>query len=304
MQKIWHSIFWKILSCACFACINVTVRYLSGGSPIALDKPLPIYTIMFFQNLIGVVILTYYIKDFSILRTKRPVLHTVRIVTAALGIGLWYLSLRYIPVTQVVALSFIAPILTVLGALTFLKERLNWQRALAVMLSLLGGFLITRPDQALLSSENYNWYMILPLIAAFVFSLDKVFTRQLLTERESPLSLAWYLLACIGPLCLLPCIQYGWVTPELQHLPYILLLGVLGALAHYTFNKAYELAEVTFLLPFGAAKLILCAGLSYMAFLEIPRTFDLLLGITIITVSTIVLSMPQRIFSKPQAATT
>lgn len=292
MPKIWESIFWKIVSCGCFAGINVLVRYLAGGSALWLSKPLPIYTIMLWQNVLGVIFLSIYLKKKIDFRGEHLGLHTVRVVTAAIGIGLWYISLRYIPVTQVVALSFVAPIITTIIAIMFLGEYLSWQRGVAISLSLLGGFLITRPDRALYTFEAYNWYLLLPLVAALVFSLDKVFTRKLLVLQESSLILAWYLLAFIVPLCLIPTSIYGWVTPDLVQLPWLLLLGSLGALAHYTFNRAYALAEITFLLPFGAAKMLLCTLLSYVVFVEIPNTFELWLGITIITLSTMILGIP------------
>lgn len=296
MQKIWLGIFWKILSCACFAGINVLVRYLSGGSPVGLTKALPIYSIMFFQNIIGMLVISGWMWRTKTLRivdfkTSHPWLHLIRVLTAAGGIGLWYISLRCIPITQVVALSLIGPIITTLGAVIFLKENFSLQRKLAVALSIIGGVLLARPDQTLISANEYNWLMLLPLLAAFAFALDKLLTRRLLNLGESSSSLAWFLLAFISPLCIIPAAVYGWINPELSHLPWLLLLGTLNALAHFAFNKAYSLAEVTILLPFGAAKLILSATLSYLAFYEIPKSFDLWLGISVIVLSTIILGM-------------
>lgn len=303
MQKIWHGVFWKIVSCGCFAGINVLVRYLSGGSPIPIVTPLPIYTIMFFQNIVGVLVISSWLWQSKTINptyfgTVRPWLHLLRVITAAIGIGLWYISLRCMPITQVVALSLIGPIITTVGAVLFLKEQFNLQRKIAVFLSIAGGFLIARPDRTLLHATGYNWYMLLPLLAAFVFAIEKLLTRKLLALQESPSSLAWSLLAFISPLCLLPVFFYGWVNPDLMQLPWILLLGTLNALAHYTFNKAYALAEVTILLPFGGTKLILSAVLSYLAFLEIPKSFDMWLGIAIIALSTLVLGISAELISK------
>lgn len=292
MPKVLESIFWKIISCGCFAGINILVRYLAGGSSLELSKPLPIYTIMLWQNLLGVVFLSLYLKkkiDFS---KEHLGLHLARVVTAAIGIGLWYLSLRYIPVTQVVALSFIAPIMTTFIAIVLLRESFTWQRGLAISLSMVGAFLLTRPDRALHSLANYNWYLLLPLLAALIFSLDKIFTRQLLVLQASSLVLAWYLLAFIGPICLIPSAIYGWVTPDWSQWQWLVLLGALSACAHYTFNRAYALAEITFLLPFGAAKLLLCTLLSYLVFLEIPNTFELWIGVTIMVLSTLIIGIP------------
>jgi drug/metabolite transporter (DMT)-like permease len=202
------------------------------------------------------------------------------------------------PITQVVALSLIGPIITTLGAILFLKESFNLQRKIAVFLSIAGGFLIARPDRALSHVAGYNWYMLLPLLAAFVFALEKLLTRKLLALQESPSSLAWSLLVFISPICLLPVFFYGWVNPEITQLPWLLMLGILNALAHYTFNKAYALAEVTLLLPFGGTKLILSAALSYLAFFEIPKSFDMWLGITVIALSTLVLGMNANFISR------
>lgn len=302
MKKIWHSILWKILSCGCFAAINVVVRFLSGGSPIPME-PLPIYTIMFFQHLIGFLLITIWMwrknelqsKDFA---TTHPWLHFWRVVTATLGIGLFYLSLKYIPVTQAVALSVTAPIFTTIGAVLFLKENFDWQRKIAVFSSIIGGILVARPDQALANSAGLSWLMLLPLLSALAFSLDKLLTRKLLANAEQPRTLAWYLLAFIAPLSIIPAAHYGWVTPTFQHLPWLFMLGLFGCLAHYTFNKAYAIAEVTVLLPFGAARLILAAVFSYAAFQEIPKALDMWFGISIIVISTIILGVDKTIFSK------
>lgn len=303
MKKIWHGIFWKMLSCGCFAGINVLVRFLSGGSPLHISNPMPIHSIMFYQHLIGAMVISYWmwhanefhIKDFI---TTKPWLHFIRIITAAIGIGLFYLSLRYLPVPQAVALSIAAPIITTIGAVFFLKESFNFKRKLAVIFSVAGGCLIARPDQTLLNNTSYNWYMFLPILAAFAFSLDKLLTRKLLSCNEQPRTLALYLLVCISPLCLLPTIYYGWVHPSLNQIHWILILGFLSAFAHYAFNKAYALAEVTILLPFGAARIILGSIISYMAFYELPKTLDMWLGIAVIIFSTIILCINDKAIIK------
>lgn len=299
MQKIWHSIFWKILSCGCFAGINVLVRFLSGGSPLSVGNSLPIYSIMFFQHLVGVLIISAWMWQANEMHTKdffttKPWLHLLRILTAAGGIGAFYLSLKYIPVTQAVALMVTIPIITTIGAVLFLKEDFNLQRKIAVFLSIAGGFLVARPDQAFINTAEYNWFLLLPVGAAFAFAIDKLLTRKLLACNEQPRTLAWYLLAFITPLSLLPALHYGWVTPTLNQLSWLCLLGLLGALAHYTFNKAYALAEITMLLPFGAARVILGALLSYLAFYEVPKTLDLWLGICIIVLSTFLLAVDRK----------
>lgn len=304
MKKIWHSIFWKLLSCACFAGTNIIVRYLSGGSPISTSTNLPIYSIIFFQNLIGLSLISLAAiwrsprQIISIWYTDKLWRHLARIATAGSGIAVWYLSLRYISVTEAVALSFIAPILTTIAAICFLKENFNWQRKFAVSLSILGGVLITRPDLTIIKINHFNWYLLLPLVSAIIFSLDKIFTRSLLTNKETPQVLTNYLLLSMSIFALVPCFLFGWHKPDLIQLPWLVLLGLLGIFAHYAFNKAHALAELTFLLPFGAAKIIMCAILSYIVFYEIPNTSYLWIGIITMTFSTIILNLPADLFVK------
>jgi drug/metabolite transporter (DMT)-like permease len=150
VRQTLQSIFWKIFSCACFAGINAIVRYLTGGSSIAINATLPIFVIMFFQNIVGA--LTFipylYLTNKKITITKHYVLNFSRIALATLGIGLWYLSLRYMPITEVIGLGFISPIITILAAIIFLHEKLTFNKSLAIVLTLIGSFFMLRPDKS------------------------------------------------------------------------------------------------------------------------------------------------------------
>ncbi len=301
MQKIWHSIGWKILSCGCFAGINILVRYLSGASPLNISG-LPTYTIMFYQHLIGFVIILLWVHYKRGIKTtnfyKEDIaLHILRICTATMGIGLFYLSLRFIPVTEAVALSVTTPIFTTIGAVLFLKEEFDLPRKVAVISSIIGGILVARPDK-ILGLQGYSWSMLLPILAALAFALDKLFTRKILTRTQQPINLTLYLLFAITILSVIPSFKYGWVSPTIYHLPWLLLLGILGCIAQYTFNRAYTLADVTTLLPFGAARIILGALFSFIIFSEYPRALDLWFGISTIIFSTIILGIDKDNYSK------
>lgn len=260
---------------------------------------------MLFQNLIGAVILGMVIwssrdrlQEQLVLDREHWVLHLARVVTAVAGIAIWYMSLRYIPLTQVIALSFIAPIVTTIGAVLFLREEFNWQRGTVVLLSIAGGFLMTRPDRTLSALESFSVYFAFPIIAAIIFAFDKIFTKRLIKHNVSLLLMTWYLLFFSGAICLAPVLQYGWVSPNLPQLGLLFLLGLLGICAHYTFNKAYEFADVTLLLPFGMSKLLISAGLSYMIFNEIPRSADVWIGIIVISLSSMLLGIQARHISR------
>ena len=248
-KNLYIGIFWKIASCFCFAAVNGLVRYLSGGSAIEIDQPLPVYTIMFLQNAIGTIMILPLITFNKaaldrVLHTKHPVLHTVRVVTATLGIGFWYLS--------------------------------------------------ARPDLGLQNASHIGWLAIFPLLATLIFAGDKLITRKLLSNGESAAVLTLLLIAGTAGLCLLPTLYYGWHSPSAASWPWLLLLGLVGMLAHFTFSKAFSYAEVTVLLPFAVTKIVFCGIIGYVVFSEIPKTFDMWVGVIITTLSALILNYEKK----------
>ena len=69
----------------------------------------------------------------------------------------------------------------------------------------------------------------------------------------------------------------------------VIILGFLTAIAHFSFSKAYQLAEVTFLMPIGFIKFFLSTLIGYLAFAEIPYTPSSWIGMIIIFFSILLL---------------
>ncbi len=78
-------------------------------------------------------------------RTRRYGLHTARGVLHAIGVILWFYAMAHIPVAEVMALGFTAPIFATIGAALFLGERLYLRRISAVIIGFAGTVVILRP---------------------------------------------------------------------------------------------------------------------------------------------------------------
>ena len=295
-SPFWHSpafegAFWKIFSCAAFAGINGIVRYFSKGSVDGSIEVLPVNVMMFFQNIFGALFLLPWVFKGGItqLKTQYPTWHVLRIVTAVLGIYLWYLSLQRMPIAEGVALTFTGPIFTVIAAWFLLSEKLTLKRSIAIFLCISGAFIISRPDLAFQGdTQSVGFAVLFPLGSALVLALSKVFTRKLGNLGEKPTTLAIYLLVGMVPVSLLPAV-YEWVNPKLVHWPWLIVLGFLAAAAHLSFAKAYQLAEVTFLTPFGFSKFFLSMLVGYYLFGELP-TESLWIGTLVIFSGILILS--------------
>lgn len=288
LAPAYRGAFWKIISCAAFAGINTIVRYLGGGANLETGAALPTNVIVFFQNAIGMLILLPFLvsgsKQGLSLRTAYPKLHLLRIVTAVLGVALWYLTLRYMSIAEGVALTFTGPVFTVLGAWFLLGERLSAKGLAAVILSVIGAYIIARPDAALMKTDtSLGIIALLPLGSALAFAWNKLLTRQLGRLGEKPKILTLYLLLGMGPISLIPAL-FDWVTPSSVHWPWLIGLGILGLIANTAFGKAYALAEVTFLTPFGFSKFLFSMALGYYCFAEFPAV-SVWIGLSIIGIS-------------------
>jgi len=290
-SKTWEGAWWKIFSCACFAVINGIVRYLSGGTQTT-DPILSLEVIIFFQNVFGTLFLLPWALKLPIhtFKIHHLSLHIIRVSTAVLGIYLWYLTLTKMPIAEGVALSFTGPIFTVVGAWILLKEHIGIQRFLAILLSLIGAFIISRPDIPLSGGTHpIGFAVIFPLASALVLAISKLLTRKLANLGESPTLLALYLLVFMAPVSLVPAL-FHWETPTLSQLPWLILMGALASAAHLSFSKAYQLAEVTFLTPFGFSKFLLSALVGFVSFSELPTAVSLWLGMSIIFASILLLA--------------
>lgn len=292
---------WKISSCLCFALINTIVRYLSCGTECSPDVALPNYVIIFFQNLFGTVFMLPVIWKMGTkgLYTTRPLLHTLRVVISAVGIGLWYAGLYYLPMAQAVALSFTGPIFTVIGANLFLKERIDFKRGLAIFICFSGAFIILRPDEALWGTQGseHGLAVFFPLGAALTFAASKLLSRVLASSGESAEAMTFYLLVLMVPVTFLPAV-YDWVTPTMEHLPWLFAMGALAGGAHYTLTRSLAVAEVSFVMPFGYSKILISAALGYLVFDETPKSWTMWLGSLIIFASLILLTTPKQAFTR------
>lgn len=297
-STLWQGAFWKVVSCACFAGINGVVRYLSGGVENGLS-PLSESVIMVFQNLFGVLLMLPWIRRMGVrsMHTRRPFLHFIRVFSAVVGIFLWYRTLKSMPIAEGAALNFTGPIFTVLGASLFLKEKISFTRMLSILMSLIGAFVISRPDLHLNGKmQAIGWLALLPLSSAAVLAANKLLTRKLASLGETPSALAGYLLLLMTPISFAWSL-FDWITPSLMHWPWLILLGALAAGAHLSFAKAYQLAEVSFLTPIGFSKFFLNMVIGFFAFSEFPNNSAFWVGTLIILCSLWLLNYKMSLYS-------
>lgn len=275
-DRPWYGAAWKIAAFACYAGLNAIAHYLSGGAETQLQTHLPVYVIVFFQDLFGLLLLLPLIIKSIRLKPipEHPFLHLFRVINSAVAIIMWYFALVYMPLAQAVALSIVGPIMGVIGAKLFLKEKLGWRRGLIILLSLGLACVFIKPATAFLANKTNVKGLTFLILAALFFAIAKLATRKLAQLGETPQSLTAYLFLFIVPVSLFPAAA-NWVTPQLVHWPWLLLAGGLTALAIYCVSAALAYAEVSFLAPFDLCQFFFNTFIGYLAFMELPAPWVL-----------------------------
>lgn len=259
----------------CF--LNIILRLLADDLP-----PFEVQFLRYFMGLVAV--LPWVFRDgLAAYRPRSLSGQLWRGAVHASGLYLWFAALPLIPFSELVAISFTSPIFIMIGAVTFLKEAMFWQRWAAAVLGFVGVLVVVWPGLASGSSTGGNWGSLLMLASSPLFAASFLITKAL-ARRDSPtVIVAWQALTVT--LFTLPAALLDWHWPSPWQWGIALLCGALGSLGHWFLTHAYKLAGISTAQPVKFLDMIWAASLGYIFLSEIPST-STLLGAAVIFIST------------------
>ena len=211
---------------------------------------------------------------FNRIKTRRPKLHLFRNIIHFGGQTGWLYGVAFLPLAEVFAIEFTAPIWTALLAIIILKERLTGYRAMSILFGFLGILIILRPGLQIIQPAA-----LVVLFATFCFASTYVFTRHMSTT-ESPITIIFYMNLVQLPMGFFASLP-TWTYPPIDVWPWILLLGVTGLSSHFCFAHAFRYADAAVVTPLDFMRLPLIALIGWTMYNE---SWDvmILLGGTII----------------------
>lgn len=274
----WHDpairgALFKVCSCLCFSAINGFVRYLALTAKATGATPLPAPEIAFFEAFFGLLFILPWLlmTGKSAFQTKNSfALNLGRAFASSMGIILWFTALSKMPIVQVVAFKYTSPLFTVLGAKLFLGEKCGWARAFAIGTALSGALLITGHE---FFEGDADWLEVglmalFPLGASACLVTSTVLGKKLV-QKDSPQTVCLYLLVLCLPI-LGAFAAFQWVTPLHWQWFYLMVMGVFLAGAYIFLQKAYVVADVTYLVPMSFTRLVAGAAIGMIFFNELP----------------------------------
>jgi drug/metabolite transporter (DMT)-like permease len=210
-------------------------------------------------------------------RSARPGLQVVRSLVAIVEGGVFVLAFRYLPLADTHAVAATSPLIVIALGVLFLGERAGLARWLAVAAGFVGVLLIVRPG-----FRTIEWPLLLPLAGALLWASYQLLTR-LNSRFDSPsTSLLWSAIVAFIATSFVGPIDWTWPTPAAWAL--MVVISLIGAIAHYALIKALDYAEAGAVQPYAYTLLVWATSLGWLVFGDVPDGWTIL-GATIVVAS-------------------
>ena len=228
-------------------------------------------------------------------RTANPMGHVWRGFAGTLAMGLGFSGLGYLPLPEVTAIGYAAPLLTVVFAAMFLGEEVRLFRICAVVLGLAGVLIVLSPRLTVLdqpgASHAQAFGAMLVLGGAVFAALAQVFVRKLVQTEKTPTIVFWF--SVTSTLLSLATIPFGWVVPTAREAVYLVTAGVLGGVGQILLTASYREADASLVAPFDYASMLFALAIGWFVFAEAP-TATMLVGAAIVMLAGILIIWRER----------
>jgi drug/metabolite transporter (DMT)-like permease len=238
------------------------------------------------------------------LRPRAPGRVLLRSSLNSFAMVIYFGCLGFMPIAQVVAGLFTAPIFVVLFSVALFGERISLRHLIAVALGFLGILLVLRPEAGDLSALS-----ALPVLAGAFYGLGNLVTRRWL-GAEGTLSLLaaffgmmliWGGLGCLAialwPLPVAPGAEgwttRGWVAPEGVFLALILVQAVGSIIGVGLSIRAYQLADATMVAVFENTLLVFATIWAIILWGEVPDA-PAVAGLALIALAGVLIALRAR----------
>ncbi len=265
----------------------------------AASEEVPTGEAVFFRSALAIPVILIWLWSRGDLRTglkaRSPMGHFWRGVVGTAAMGMGFAGLGLLPLPEVTALGYAAPLLTVVFAAMFLDEKVGVYRIGAVALGLIGVLIVLSPRLSTLSGPTVQTAeavgAVLVLLSATCAALAQIYIRKLV-QIETTSAIVFYF-SLTSTLLSLLTLPFGWVMPSLPNLVLLILAGLIGGTAQIFLTSAYRFADASVVAPFDYASMLLALIIGYLIFDEVPTT-TMLSGAALVILAGIIIILRER----------
>ncbi len=271
-----------VAAVACFSVTEATAKYLTATYPVML--------LVWARYVVQAASLALWFGPqigTRLVRTPRFRLQLLRSLILVSSSVCFFTALKGLPLADATAINYSTPVVVVLIAVVFLKEKMTPSRWAFVVAGFIGMLLIVRPGASILhGSAGFG------IAAAGLYAVFQILTRTL--SREDPRTTLFYPALC-GTVLLTPFVPVLADSLALpwRHLGLIAVMGAFGTCGHFLFIRAFARAPASALTPFSYTQLVWSVLLGWLVFGQFPDRITLA-GIGVIAGSGLLLAWHER----------
>lgn len=294
-QKIFSNnlkgALWMIASMAAFTLEDALIKQLS--------KELPLSEVLIIFGFSGVIIFALLLKHHNlpfINPNASLVIIGVRALFELIGRIFYFLAIVMTSLSSATIILQATPIIVVIGAYFYFREKISPTRWLAVSLGLLGVIVVVNP-----SADDFSLASVFAVIGIIGFAGRDLLSRATAGSlHEFQLGVYGYVVIMISGLLYSFFDVRLFSVPSLNASFLISLVIPIGLFAYLSLTKAMRTGDVGAVTPFRYTRLIFGVGIAAIFFKE-QITVQVLIGCLIIIMSGLMIAWSAR--SRPSNIT-
>ncbi len=277
-----------LLAGLCFSTLDATAKYLVQDHTLFL-----VVWARYLGQMLIVTPVAWHLGGQRFWRTAHLRIQLLRSLCLVVATGCFVGALRFLPLAEGTAISFLAPMVAIVLSMPVLGERPSRARWLASIAGFVGVLILVRPGSAVFHPATG-----LLVLAAISNALYQLLTRRL--PNDSPYTTLFYS-ALVGTVGLSLALPFADMPGEVTRHDalFLLVLGLSAGLGHWMLIKAFLRAPASLVAPFTYLQLIWATLFGYLVFDQLPDGLSAL-GMAVIVASGVGLVLHERRIARPR----
>ena len=234
-----------------------------------LGRDVPSGQTIFVRGIISVVVLALIAWGTGrpqLLKTRNWRSHALRSLSGTFAMFCLFAAVTMIPLADLTAITFTAPMFLTVLAMVFLGERIHRFRWTALGIGFLGVLITIGPH--LTFAQGASAGVLLALANAVFSAIAMVFLRSM-SSGEHAITITFYF-SLTFMICAAVTAVQGWPMPTPMQWLLIVLAGLFGVFGQLLMTYSYRYAEASTIAPLDYSNMIMAILLGYVFFDEIP----------------------------------
>lgn len=271
-----------LLAGVCFSTLDTTAKWLVRDHTLFL-----VVWARYMGQMVVVTPVAWHRGGNDFWRTRHLGTQLARSVCLVVATVCFFGALRFLPLAEASAITFLAPMFAVFLSMPVLGEKPTRARWIAAIVGFVGILILVRPGAA-----AFHPAAALLVLAALANALYQLLTRKL--PNDTPYTTLFYS-ALVGTAVLSLALPVAELPKEVtaHDAVFLLLLGVFAGLGHYLLIGAFLAAPASLVAPFAYLQMIWATLYGYVVFGQLPDGFSAI-GMAVIVASGIGLVWHER----------